>query len=187
MTTLKKPDARKFNSVTDYLAADNAYNTQRAEMGQSGGRAGHEAIDFLADILRQSHRGRLTREQMEKLSGAKYQSIAKSDGKNQASVFTRSGQERRFGNWGTARKFALEALDLGIIDKKGTVSTRAIAKDIRRVAQANNINVLELKRADYLKMGRFTKSNIEKRFGGWTNAREQAFDMFVNHDWVDIR
>lgn len=124
---------------------------------------------------------------MEKLSGAKYQSIAQSDGKNQASVFTRSGQERRFGNWSTARKFALEALDLGLIDKEGTVSTRAIAKDIRRVAQANNINVLELKRADYLKMGRFTQTNIEQRFGGWTNAREQAFDMFVNHDWIDIR
>jgi len=187
MNTLQKPDARKFHKVTDYLAADNAYNAKRAEMGQSGGRTGHDAIDFLADILRQSSYGNLTRAQMENLSGAKYQSIVQSGGKNQASIFTRSGQERRFGNWTTARKFALEALDLGLIDKEGTISTRAIAKDIRRVAQANNINVLELKRSDYLKMGRFTQNNIEKRFGGWTNAREQAFDMFVNHDWVDIR
>ena len=192
----KKPDARNYTDPQKFIEDDNAYRAYRATLGQAGGRSGHAVEDFLADIISQAYRAGLSRAELERMSGAKYQNIGVEAEKNtkkakknnlQGSVFTRAGQERRFGNWTTARRLAIAALDAGIITPTGTVSTRTIAKDVRRVAKALNVNVLELKRADYQKLGRFETIVMHSRMGSWNDIVGKAYDMFVNHDWEDIR
>jgi len=192
----KKPDARNYTDPQKFIDDDNAYRAYRATLGQAGGRSGHAVEDFLADIISQAYRAGLSRAELERMSGAKYQNIGVEAEKNtkkakknnlQGSVFTRAGQERRFGNWTTARRLAIAALDAGIITPTGTVSTRTIAKDVRRVAKALNVNVLELKRADYQKLGRFETIVMHSRMGSWNDIVGKAYDMFVNHDWEDIR
>lgn len=191
-----KPDAREYTDPQKFIDDDNAYNAYRATLGQAGGRAGHAVEDLLADIIAQAHRAGLSRAELERMSGAKYQNIGVNPEKNtkqtkkqnlQGSAFTRAGQERRFGNWTTARRLAIAALDAGIITPTGTVSTRTIAKDVRRVAKSLNVNVLELKRADYEKLGRFDTIIMHSRMGSWNDIVSKSYDMFVNHDWEDIR
>ena len=192
----KKPDARNYTDPQKFIDDDNAYRAYRATLGQAGGRSGHAVEDFLADIISQAYRAGLSRAELERMSGAKYQNIGVEAEKNtkkakknnlQGSVFTRAGQERRFGNWTTARRLAIAALDAGIITPTGTVSTRTIAKDVRRVAKALNVNVLELKRADFQKLGRFETIVMHSRMGSWNDIVGKAYDMFVNHDWEYIR
>lgn len=191
MTTIAKPNAKNFETAQAFLDADTAYNQARVQNGRDGGRAGHSPIEFWQDFIIQCKNAGLTRKQMEKVSGKAYQNMIVASKKNgttiKSSAFSRAGQEKRFGTWTNARRLALNALDTGMIKKNGAIDGRTLAKDVRRVAQAQGVNVLELTRADYKKFGRFNSSTVERRFGGWAKAREVAFDAFVNHDWDDLR
>lgn len=171
-----KANMKNYASVKDFIKADEKYNEKRLENGQAQGRASFDAIDMLADLVRVAKNLNID---LEKMSGRAY-----NEGKGN---FTRSGMEKRFGSWTKARGYAVEALELNLINETEKASSRAIAKDIRRVAQAKQVNVLSLKRSDYESLGRFTRSIVESRFGTWTNARNHAYDMFVNHDWEDTR
>ena len=74
-TITTKPDARNYTDPQKFIDDDNAYRAYRATLGQAGGRAGHAVEDLLADIIAQAHRAGLSRAELERMSGAKYQNI----------------------------------------------------------------------------------------------------------------
>lgn len=167
---IEKVNPRDYNNVADYLEADTIYQHERTKLGSGQGRVSLDPLELLGDMVKVANNAGV---KLARLSGNRYN--------DSDPEFTRSGIEKRFATWTIARSFAVEAVELEIIDANGNVSSYGIAKDIRRVAHENSINVLDLDREQYLKSGIFGQSTIEKRFGGWIAAREQASKITSNN------
>ena len=165
---IKKVNPRDFNSVADFIEADTIYQNERAKLGSGQGRVSLDPLELLGDMVKVAKDQNV---KLVRLSGNRY-----NDGNRE---FTRSGIEKRFGTWTIARAFASEAVNLEIIDDNGEISSRGIAKDIYRISVENSIDILDMSRDMYFASGLFGQATIEKRFGGWVAAREQAKKMFA--------
>lgn len=174
--TTAKAAGKNYEDVREFIKWDEAYNEQRENDGQCKGRNAYTVEDMLADMVRIA---RDVKTPLNKLTAKQYQ--------NANGAFSRSGYEKRFGTWTIARKFAVQAVELGLINRYGKCSGKAILKDIRQTAIDLNVNVLALEQKQYDKQGNYSMRTVRRYFGSWKNATDQAFDKFVNHDWDDIR
>ena len=178
MTTITtaKAAGKNYTDVRDFIKWDEAYNEQRENNGQGKGRNAYTVEDMLADMVRVA---RATGADLDKLTAKQYQ--------NAKGAFSRSGYEKRFGTWTIARAYAVQAVELGMINRYGKCSGMAILKDLRQTAIDLNVNVLALEQKQYDKQGNYSVRTVRRYFGDWDNAIGEAFDNFVNHDWDDIR
>lgn len=175
MDTIEKVNPRDYNTVADFLEADATYQNERGKLGSAQGRVSVDPLELLGDMVKVANNSGV---KLARLSGNRY-----NDGERE---FTRSGIEKRFGTWTIARAFAVEAVELRIIDENGKVSSHGIAQDIYRIAVENSINTLELTRDKYFAQGKFGKNTIENRFGSWVAAREQA-SKIASKNTVSLR
>ena len=177
MSTITTPKVAAQNmNVVEFIEWDNNYQAARQNNGQAQGRNAFSVEDMLADMVRVAYNQCV---ELEKFTGKQYQ--------NAKGAFSRAGFEKRFGTWTKARAYAVQALELGLIDRRGKSSGMSILKDIRQVAINLNVNVLALGSTAYEKHGNYGRTTVRRYFGSWKNATNQAFDNFVNHDWDDIR
>lgn len=179
MTTVianAKIAAKNFDNVQDFIKWDEDYQEARQNNGQAQGRNAYSVEDMLADMVRVA---RDIKTPLEKITGKQYQ--------NAKGAFSRAGFEKRFGTWTKAREYAVQAVELGLINRFGKCSGKAILKDIRQCALNANVNVLALEQKHYNAHGNYSMRTVRRYFGSWKNATEQAFDKFVNHDWDKIR
>ena len=177
MSTITTPKvAAQSMNVAEFIAWDNNYQEQRANNGRGQGRNAYSVEDMLADMVRVANNEGV---ELAKMTGKQYQ--------NAKGAFSRPGVEKRFGTWTVARAYAVEAIELGLIDRNGKSSGMSILKDMRQVALNLNVNVLELSSTVYEKNGNYGRTTVRRYFGSWKNAKDQAFDKFVNHDWDDVR
>mgnify|MGYP007030187942 FL=1 len=174
--TTAKEASKNFEDVRDFIKWDEDYQNARQNNGQAQGRNAYSVEDMLADMVRVA---RALKTPLDKLTGKQYQ--------NAKGAFSRPGFEKRFGTWGQARNYAVQAVELGLIDRYGKCSGKAILKDMRQVALNMNVNVLALEQKNYDKHGNYSMRTVRRYFGSWNDAINQAFDLFVNHDWDDIR
>ena len=173
--TTPKVAARSMN-VSEFIKWDENYQEARQNNGQAQGRNAFSVEDMLADMVRVAHNQGV---ELEKMTGKQYQ--------NAKGAFSRPGVEKRFGTWTKARAYAVEAIELGLIERNGKSSGMSILKDMRQVALNLNVNVLELSSTVYEKNGNYGRTTVRRYYGSWKNAKDQAFDLFVNHDWDDVR
>ena len=177
MNTITTPKAAaQSKNVVEFIAWDKEYQKKRANNGRAQGRNAYSVEDILADMVRVSNNEGV---ELERMTGKQYQ--------NAKGAFSRPGVEKRFGTWTKAREYAVQAIELGLIERNGKSSGMSILKDMRQVAINLNINVLELSSTVYEKNGNYGRTTVRRYYGSWKNAKDEAFDNFVNHDWDDVR
>lgn len=164
--------------MRDKMKQDAAYQNNRENAGQSKGRNAYPIVEMWSDLARVAKNTKET--ELEELTGKQYAN-------SEDAAFSRPGQEKRNGSWSLARAYAVLAVKAGVIKTNGGVSGMAVLKDMRQVAIYLNKNVLELTSKEYEKHGAFARSTVYSYYGAWKDAKDKAFDSFVNHDWDDIR
>lgn len=160
------------------MKQDAAYQNSRESAGQGKGRNAYPIVELWSDMARVAYN--MKDVELNKLTGKQYQN-------SEDAAFSRPGQEKRNGSWSLARAYAVLAVKAGVIKTNGGVSGMSVLKDMRQVAMAMNKNVLELTTKEYEQHGAFARSTVYSYYGAWKDAKGKAFDLFVNHDWDDIR
>ena len=164
--------------MRDKMKQDAQYQNVRESAGQSKGRNALPIVEFWSDLARVAHNDKEV--ELDTMTGKYYAN-------SEDAALSRPGQEKRNGSWALARAYAVLAVKAGVVKSNGGVSNMAILKDMRQVAHNLNKNVLELTSKEYETHGSFARSTVYAYHGSWKDAKDKAFDLFVNHDWNDIR